>query len=239
MPDPDRSPMRLITKDGIDLRAGAERRRRALRPGAHFTDQVVAMPHFEGRGFFIPVHIPGLPDMQDVRVLNAGFSTDADGPGVSGRPPWHGEHTRSILSELGYSDAEVESLIAQGAGRSLRRRKMLLRSTECSIFGDFCAQQMKPQQILRATKRDGVFSLRLPRRSVPGFGQVRTMTARAMAPATAVRPLIHWVGDRPWAANWPNRPAVTTTRAAVAILASKSLATAANSRLRDNAAPLP
>jgi CoA:oxalate CoA-transferase len=79
------------------------------------TDQVVAMPHFEGRGFFIPVHIPGLPDKEDVIVMNAGFSTDADGPGVSGRPPWHGEHTRSILSELGYSDAEMESLISQGA----------------------------------------------------------------------------------------------------------------------------
>ena len=47
-------------------------------------------------------------------VMNAGFSTDKDGPGVTGRPPWHGEHTRGILGELGYSDAEAESLISQG-----------------------------------------------------------------------------------------------------------------------------
>ena len=104
----------LITRDGADWEhdlnaAGA--------PCAlvRTTAQVVAMDHFKGRGMFIPVHIDGLPDHQDVTVLNAGFSANEDGPSVTGRPPWHGEHTRSILAELGYAPDEVESLIKSGA----------------------------------------------------------------------------------------------------------------------------
>jgi CoA:oxalate CoA-transferase len=103
----------LITRDGPDW----ERELNAVGAPCALvrnTEQVVAMDHFKDRDLFIDVHIPGLPDREDVKVLNAGFSTNVDGPGVSGRPPRHGEHTRSILVELGYSPADVENLVDSG-----------------------------------------------------------------------------------------------------------------------------
>ncbi|RYG16061.1 MAG: CoA transferase [Caulobacteraceae bacterium] len=78
------------------------------------TEQVVAMDHFKDRNLFIPVNIPGLPDKEDVSVLNAGFSTNEDGPGVQGRPPRHGEHTREVLGELGYQAEEIDTLVKGG-----------------------------------------------------------------------------------------------------------------------------
>jgi crotonobetainyl-CoA:carnitine CoA-transferase CaiB-like acyl-CoA transferase len=57
------------------------------------------------RGIKLPVTIPGLPDGEDVHVLNAGFLFEHDGPGLSDPPPRHGEHTQEVLAELGLGDA--------------------------------------------------------------------------------------------------------------------------------------
>jgi crotonobetainyl-CoA:carnitine CoA-transferase CaiB-like acyl-CoA transferase len=71
------------------------------------------MPHLAGRGLVrsAGVQLAG----SEARVLNAGFVCDADGPVISGPPPRLGEHTREVLGELGFADAEVEAMLKGGA----------------------------------------------------------------------------------------------------------------------------
>ena len=59
------------------------------------------LAQLDGRNLKQPVRIPGLPDGEDVHVLNAGFLFDHDGPGVDTPPPRLGEHTEAVLAELG------------------------------------------------------------------------------------------------------------------------------------------
>ena len=50
-------------------------------------------------------------------VLNptmAGFVCSEDGPSITTAPPEHGEHTRSILQEIGYSLEAIDDLTEQG-----------------------------------------------------------------------------------------------------------------------------
>jgi crotonobetainyl-CoA:carnitine CoA-transferase CaiB-like acyl-CoA transferase len=53
------------------------------------------------RGLKLPIRVPGLPNRQDVHVLNAGFRFAHDGPHVSAPPPRLGEHTEAVLAALG------------------------------------------------------------------------------------------------------------------------------------------
>ena len=71
------------------------------------------LPHIDTRNLKLPIHIPGLPDRQDVHVLNAGFLFEHDGPGCDVPPPRLGEHSVPILQQLGYSAAEIEDLRAR------------------------------------------------------------------------------------------------------------------------------
>ena len=52
------------------------------------------------RGLKQKIRIPGLPEGEDVHVLNAGFMFDHDGPGMNEPPPVLGAHTDAILSSL-------------------------------------------------------------------------------------------------------------------------------------------
>jgi crotonobetainyl-CoA:carnitine CoA-transferase CaiB-like acyl-CoA transferase len=49
-----------------------------------------------------------------VRVPAYPFQFSTDGPEITSPPPRMGEHTREILQELGYTDAEIESLFDEG-----------------------------------------------------------------------------------------------------------------------------
>ena len=51
---------------------------------------------------------------RDVYTVNPAFLADTDGPGTARPPPEHGAHSDEILSEIGYSEAEIGELRAEG-----------------------------------------------------------------------------------------------------------------------------
>lgn len=67
------------------------------------------------RQTFLPINVPGLPDKEDVTIVNVGFRYDHDGPSTTLPPPRKGEHSEEILAELGYSKTQRDALLATGA----------------------------------------------------------------------------------------------------------------------------
>ena len=62
--------------------------------------EAVSLPGLEERSLRIPVRIPGLPQREDVEVLDLGiFSAQGRTDGLAA-PPRHGEHTQEILDWL-------------------------------------------------------------------------------------------------------------------------------------------
>jgi CoA:oxalate CoA-transferase len=70
------------------------------------------IPTLTERGVLAPTEAPG---GRDVTLINAGFVSNTDGPGLSGPVPALGADTEAVLSELGYGEAEVARLKAEGA----------------------------------------------------------------------------------------------------------------------------
>ena len=77
--------------------------------------EAVSLPHLAARNTVLPITIPGLPQREEVHVVNAGFSMSHDGPGVSDPPPRLGEHNDEILRWLGYDAAAIAALALQAS----------------------------------------------------------------------------------------------------------------------------
>lgn len=74
--------------------------------------EAVALPSLEERKLKLKLNIDGLPQRNDVAIVNAGFLMSEDGPGVKAPPPAHGEHTEEVLNSLGYSADECRNILA-------------------------------------------------------------------------------------------------------------------------------
>lgn len=72
--------------------------------------EAVSLPALEQRRLKLDLSIPGLPEREQVKIVNAGFLFSEDTPGVNTAPPRIGEHSQDILDSLGFSPAEIEQL---------------------------------------------------------------------------------------------------------------------------------
>ena len=73
--------------------------------------EAASFAHLAERRAMLPLVIDGLPEQDRVNIVNAGFRMSSDGPDVTEAPPRLGEHGRELLEWLGYSRAEIESLL--------------------------------------------------------------------------------------------------------------------------------
>jgi crotonobetainyl-CoA:carnitine CoA-transferase CaiB-like acyl-CoA transferase len=63
--------------------------------------EAMSLPGLQQRSLRIPLHVPGLPQSEDVSVLGPGFLSAQGIATTLGPPPRHGEHTEEILASLG------------------------------------------------------------------------------------------------------------------------------------------
>src|SRR5262249_42741216 len=79
-----------------------------------YPEENIDDPHFQARGTFQPFHHPELG-----RDLNYPVSVATDGrhhvTAFNRGAPRLGEHTQEVLSQAGFSDAEISALAAEGA----------------------------------------------------------------------------------------------------------------------------
>ncbi|HEU5134107.1 MAG TPA: CaiB/BaiF CoA-transferase family protein [Steroidobacteraceae bacterium] len=74
--------------------------------------EAMSLEGLENRGIRIPMHVPGLPDRQEVDIVNAGFKFSQDSPHIDQPPPRLGEHGEAILESLGYDANERREILA-------------------------------------------------------------------------------------------------------------------------------
>lgn len=72
--------------------------------------EAASLPALGDRRLKIGLHVPGLPERENVEIVNAGFLFSEDTPGVADPPPRLGEHTDAILGALGFDAAERAAL---------------------------------------------------------------------------------------------------------------------------------
>jgi crotonobetainyl-CoA:carnitine CoA-transferase CaiB-like acyl-CoA transferase len=70
---------------------------------------VVADPQFESRNALLEFELPNKPGRR-ARVVGSGYVATPDGPALDRAPPKLGEHTDAILTEIGYSRADIAAL---------------------------------------------------------------------------------------------------------------------------------
>jgi crotonobetainyl-CoA:carnitine CoA-transferase CaiB-like acyl-CoA transferase len=73
--------------------------------------EAVSLPGLDERSVRLPLHIPSLPEREDVQIVNAGFLFGSDRPHVQDPPPRLGEHSAAILEELGFSAEERKAIL--------------------------------------------------------------------------------------------------------------------------------
>ena len=85
-------------------------------PAARYNgiDDLFEDPHLADIGFFETIEHPSEGAIRRTRIANTfhGGMRDVHLPA-----PRLGEHTRSVLAEIGYSDAQIDALVADGAAR--------------------------------------------------------------------------------------------------------------------------
>jgi crotonobetainyl-CoA:carnitine CoA-transferase CaiB-like acyl-CoA transferase len=74
--------------------------------------EAVGLDGLDERGIRIPLHVSGLPDRQQVDIVNVGFKFSQDSPHVDQAPPRLDEHGESILESLGYDADERREILA-------------------------------------------------------------------------------------------------------------------------------
>jgi len=75
-------------------------------------EDVVADPHLADVGFW---HEFDHPSEGRVRLMNPPYSLSKTPAKINRPPPRFGQHTRTVLAELGYGEAEIQRLIDAGA----------------------------------------------------------------------------------------------------------------------------
>lgn len=76
-------------------------------------EQTLTMPQLAERELLHTVEMPDGRD-RELRVLGSSVHVDGRSVGPSSRPPRLGEHTEQILTELGYTDDEIDTLRREG-----------------------------------------------------------------------------------------------------------------------------
>jgi crotonobetainyl-CoA:carnitine CoA-transferase CaiB-like acyl-CoA transferase len=61
-------------------------------------DEAASLPHLGARNTKLPLTVPGLPDREQIEIVNAGFRLSVDGPHVADPPPRLDEHRGEILA---------------------------------------------------------------------------------------------------------------------------------------------
>jgi crotonobetainyl-CoA:carnitine CoA-transferase CaiB-like acyl-CoA transferase len=74
--------------------------------------QIAEHPQMRDRGQLQTVHVPALD--RDVQVVGAGFRLGGNAIPVTTPPPALGEHTRNVLTDAGFTEAEIATLSKDG-----------------------------------------------------------------------------------------------------------------------------
>jgi crotonobetainyl-CoA:carnitine CoA-transferase CaiB-like acyl-CoA transferase len=77
-------------------------------------DDILRDPHLAAIGYFTPIEHPSEGTLLSMRVPSEWSETE---PEYRRHAPRFGEHTREVLREAGYSDAQIDALAASGAAR--------------------------------------------------------------------------------------------------------------------------